>query len=133
MVRGLLPNLFTPGSRLTEHPPVSSSLDTSGRGKTVLRKVSHLLPNATAQETFISVHWTEISHMVPTSTGDREVYFHYMPRIWKAERNSRQKPLKALKTTLPLDIPAIKEYMLLNLSERLLGPQDVNFPRLRLT
>jgi len=50
-----------------------------------------------------------------------------MPRIWKAGRNSRQKPLKALKTTLPLDIPAIKEYLLLNLSEKLLGPQDVNF------
>lgn len=73
MVRGPLPNLFTPGSRLTEQPPISSSLDTSGRGKTVLRKVSHLLLNAATQETFISVRWTEISHMVPTTTGDQEV------------------------------------------------------------
>jgi len=44
-----------------------------GRGKTVLRKVSHLLLNAATQETFISVRWTEISHMVPTTTGDQEV------------------------------------------------------------
>lgn len=69
MVWGLLPNLFTPGSRLTKQPPVSSSLDTSGGGKTVPRRVSHLLLNAATQETCISVGWTEISHTVPSHRG----------------------------------------------------------------
>ena len=72
MVWGLLLNLFTPVSRLTKQPPVSSSLDTSGGGKTVPRKVSHLLLNAATQETGISVGWTEISHVVPKITGDQE-------------------------------------------------------------
>lgn len=74
------PNLFTPGSKMTEQPPIPVLSSTNDRGKRTSGKVPHLQLNAVFIQKrhlslLISGQWSEISHMTSTTTQNQETQF----------------------------------------------------------